>query len=361
MKKNSLASLELAAIINELQFLKNGKISQIYHQNEELLLQLHTPSLRKQFLKIIPGKLLCLTINKNPPLRPSGFCMQLRKYLDNAVITDLYQKDAQRIVVLELEKKEAYFLIIELFSKGNIILTNHAFNIIGVLQPQIWKDRVVKAKQDYVFPLPGVNWKGLKLAEFEKIIKISDKKNIATTLATELNLGGVYAEEICAMAGVDKNLLATNLTLMQCQLLYSELKEALRKILHPQGFIYVEQITPFKLAGPEPITVTKTYNEAIDSLNPFQRTTPLERKINTINRRIIEQEDVIKSLGQKITVAQRSGELIYENYTSLKTLLQLVAELKVNHNWIEMMDELKRQNRITQFNLKHKTVVVNLS
>src|SRR3989344_488401 len=192
MKKNSLASIELAAIINELQFLKKGKISQIYHQNEELLLQLHAPGHGKQLLKIVPGKLLCLTKDKDPPVKPSGFCMQLRKYLDQAFVKDLYQQEAERIVVFELEKPETYYLIIELFSKGNVILTDAQRMTIGVLEQQLWKDRSVKAKHPYTFPNPGINWKIISQQDFEAILKKSDRKNLATTLATEINLGGVY-------------------------------------------------------------------------------------------------------------------------------------------------------------------------
>ena len=112
MPKKAISSLELAALVNELQFLVQGKISQIYHQEKkEMLLQLHARGRGKELLKIISGKWLCLTGMKLVPLRPSGFCMQLRKYINNAVIKDIYQKDAERIVVFELEKEKRYSLI----------------------------------------------------------------------------------------------------------------------------------------------------------------------------------------------------------------------------------------------------------
>ena len=207
MKKN-ISSVELAALIKELQFVERGKVSQIYHQDKkELLLQLHAIGQGKQLLKIVPGKFLCLTHEKHPPLRPTGFCMQLRKYISNASIKKLYQQGSERIVVFELEKKEKFYLIIELFSKGNIILTDKNFVIIGTLERQIWKDRSVVAKEKYVFPTPGVDWKKLTSVELGKVLKKSDKKNLATSLATKVGLGGVFAEEVCARSGVDGKLL----------------------------------------------------------------------------------------------------------------------------------------------------------
>ena len=92
MPKKSLSSLEIAALVQEMQFLVKGKISQIYHQEPELVLQLHAVGQGKQLLKIIPGKLLCLTKDKNAPDKPTGFCLQLRKYMDGAIIQSLRRK-----------------------------------------------------------------------------------------------------------------------------------------------------------------------------------------------------------------------------------------------------------------------------
>ena len=114
MPKKTISSLELAALVNELQILVKGKVSQIYDfDKKEILLQLHAPGKGKQLLKIIPGKFICLTKEKKVQLRPTGFCMQLRKYLDNAFIKDIYQQDAERIIVFELEKQNKYYLIIK--------------------------------------------------------------------------------------------------------------------------------------------------------------------------------------------------------------------------------------------------------
>src|SRR3989344_5297745 len=211
--KKSLASIELAAIVNELQFLVKGKISKIYDYGEkELLLQLHAQNQGKQLLRIIPGKLLNLTDKKESQMSPTGFCMQLRKYLDNASIISISQKDGERIVIIEVEKKEKYSLIIELFSTGNIIFTDENNTIIGSLNRQIWKDRVVKQGEKYVFPASRGNWKNISSEQLSAILHSSDKRNLATSLAIELSLGGVYAEELCKCAEVSKDLLPAEVT-----------------------------------------------------------------------------------------------------------------------------------------------------
>ena len=361
MPKKTLASLELTAIVNELQYFVRGKITQLYNQdNQEFIFQLHVQNKGKQLLKIIPGKLLCLTQNKNPPLKPSGFCMQLRKYLDNATINKLYQKDAERVVVFELEKKEKFFLIIELFSKGNIILTDQEYTIIGALEQQLWKDRKVEVHSKYQFPASEHNWKDLSSQKLFTIIKHSNKKNLATTLATELGLGGLYAEELCLLAGVDKNKASTEITKKEAASLTKTLQKIQQQLLQPQGFIYAEQITPFALQNIPALATKTTYNEAIDTLNPFQKASPYQKKIAALQTMVEKQQESIQKQQKSIELNTKKGELIYQQYTPLQKLREIVTELKKNHDWQAIAAELKKEKKIKSIDLKEKKILIDL-
>jgi len=359
--KKSLASVEIAAIIHELQRLVKGKVSQIYDYGEkELLLQVHAPQLGKQLLRIIPGKLLNLTDKKETSLRPTGFCMQLRKYIDNATINKIEQQNSERIVIIELEKKERFYLIIEFFSTGNIILTDNTLNIIGVLHRQIWKDRAVKPRETYVFPEHKAQWKDISSQDLEELLNKSEKKNIATALATEVSLGGVYAEEICKQTQVDKNKLPTELSREEVQKLAGGMKALLKLIANPHGYIYEQEISPFPLSDAIPIKKMETYNEAINTLNPLEVASPFEKKISGIKKMITEQEESIKELQEKIDRNKRKGELIYEHYPALQKLLQIVQELRKSHDWNFIEKELKKEKRIRQVNLKDKKIRIDL-
>ncbi len=362
MPKKTLASLELSAIVNELQFLAGGKVSQIYHQEKkEFLLQLHSPREGKVFLKIVPGKFLCLTENKEVPLRPSGFCMQLRKHLNNASIKSIYQKDAERIVVLELEKKERFYFIIELFSKGNIILADENYKIIGVLERQIWKDRVVKPHEIYIFPKSETNWKLLDEDKLCELIKKSEKKNLATCLAMEIGLGGLYAEEICKINSIDKDKKPGMADNNDISKIIQTIHRFSNMIKMPSGNIYEEEITPFPLAGKMQNETKNSYNEAINTLNPFEIISPYNKRINTLQIRIKQQEEAIKKLEEKISQNTAKGELIYENYAPLQKLLDIIQQMrKEGREWREVTEELKKVSKIKSINLKEKKVVIDL-
>ena len=362
MTKKSISSLELAALINEMQFLVKGKVSQIYHQDEkEFLLQLHAPGQGKKLLKVFPGKFLCLIDMKDDtPSRPSGFCMALRKYLSNAFIAAIYQKDAERIVVFELEKKEKYCLIFELFSKGNIVLVDENYMIIACLQWQRWKDRVVKPKVVYAFSQQGVNWKSVSQKELEDIFSKSEKRNLATSLATEIGLGGVYAEEVCLRAGLDKDIVPSSLDEKGAEKIHNVLKEFSALVENPQGHIYEEEITPFALQDKLVVEETTTYNEAISRLNPYEKTSPYEKKIKAIEKTIATQEEAIVELGEKVIQNTRRGELIYEKYALLQKLLDIVNEMRKEHDWDKIEAALRKEKKIRSVDLKKKSVVIEL-
>lgn len=67
---------------------------------------------------------------------PSGFTMKLRKHLKNKRLEKLEQLSLDRIISLQFGMGEAaYHVIVELYDRGNIILTDHQKIILNVLRP----------------------------------------------------------------------------------------------------------------------------------------------------------------------------------------------------------------------------------
>lgn len=67
---------------------------------------------------------------------PSGFSMKLRKHLKNKRLEKLEQLGMDRIIDLQFGTGEAaYHVIVELYDRGNIILTDHELTILYILRP----------------------------------------------------------------------------------------------------------------------------------------------------------------------------------------------------------------------------------
>ncbi len=366
MPKKSLSSLELAALVEELQQLAGGKITSVYHPAErELLLQVHVRSKGKELLRIIAGKWLCLTRSKEAPLKPSSFCMQLRKYLEGSIIRSIVQEGSERIVLMELEgQKEGhntpYALIIEFFSKGNIILTDEKKIIIAVLERQQWKGREVKPGVEYRYPPAAMNWKGLDEGALLSLVQKSQKRNIVTALATDAGLGGLYAEELCLRAGIDKNTLPGKCSSEESKKLHRALKEMLQLVKDAQGYAYGEEVTPFLLMGRTPQQVFRTYNEAVDSLPVSAKASPYEKRIQQLEHTAAGQAEAIIQLEQQVQEETRKGELLYEHYQEVQGLLRRVQELKSKASWEEVKKNLEGDKKVRKVDLAAKRVVVEL-
>ncbi len=311
MPKTSLSSLELAAVVNELQPLSKAKITTIYQFDREFLWELHLSGQGKKLLRIVPGKLLCVTNKKDPGTKLTEFCRQLRRWLEGGIIVKLEQKEAERIVVMEVQKMspemEKLFLIIELFSKGNIIVTDKNLVILALLEQQEWKDRAVKRGQPYQFPKPGVNWKRITEEELTGLISKSGKRNLVTALATELGLGGLYAEELCLVANVDKTLLPAQITAPQINSLHRALTHFQNFIAIPQGYLYADEITPFPLTNQKVTRIIPSYAEAVDAIVPYPKSSPYQAKISQLQHTIAQQEAAIAEQEQALLENKRKG------------------------------------------------------
>ena len=112
-----------------------GKIEKVYQPGpEDLLVHIHTQrgNVRLFISCNSSAARVCLTSGSyTNPEQPPTFCMLLRKHLQGGRITDVRQKDAERIIEIDIEaQNELGFsvcrrLIVEIMSKhSNIVLTD---------------------------------------------------------------------------------------------------------------------------------------------------------------------------------------------------------------------------------------------
>ena len=73
--------------------------------------------------------------------------------------------------------------------------------IVQPLTSHIWKHRDVKAKRDFAFPPPVPDPATMDGSALSAILWASDS-DLVRTLATKLNIGGKYSEELCARTGI---------------------------------------------------------------------------------------------------------------------------------------------------------------
>ena len=289
-----LSSLEIKAVVAELQSLINARVDQIYQPDAtEIVLALHRSNLGKNLLRIIPGTALYITTKRRAsPKESINFCRFLRKRLGPTKLKEIIQKNRERIVELHFEGKDSYFILIaEFFSKGNLILCDKNYIIISAFQVQLWKDRKIKAKQKYEYP-PERKIEFKDFEEFKSYIQANKKESIVKTIALSLNMGGTYAEELCFRAKINKE--TKDPTEKDVKEIFTQLQILLSEELQPntiQGEPY--PISMHEKGKGEP---QDSYNKALDQYyaqfieEDTEKEQEREKKKNKWEDMITEQE-----------------------------------------------------------------------
>src|SRR3989344_1179701 len=198
-----ISSLDLHFLAKELDGLVGARVDRIYNQENELYFQFHKSNAGKVILMVIPAKALFLVTEKSSDEEPSHLCTVMRKHLEGKLLKSLKQLEPERILELVFGPKENERVVfIELFGKGNIVLCNEG-RIMDALTKHVFKDRSIIPGQDYKHPT--MNFNIFELDDISTMLEKSGKDKIVTLLAAELGLGGTYAEEICLLAGIEKD------------------------------------------------------------------------------------------------------------------------------------------------------------
>ncbi|MBI5391091.1 NFACT family protein [Candidatus Woesearchaeota archaeon] len=363
--KTQLSALDLFYLTKELQQLVEGKIDKIYQpEKEEFLIQIYARETGKVILRIkLPG-IVVIELEKSPTEAPSGFCMQLRKHLEGSRIRSIEQLGFERILKINLETKETkYELIIELFNKGNLILVREG-KIIALLNQLERKDRSLKTNIAYVAPTMAYALPELDFTAWKNLLALTEKEQIVKCLVADLGLGGIYAEEACFVAELDKKKSPKALTQHEQKNLLQAAQALLHRSLDP--VLYENEAFPFLLHSyPKEKQIKQaTFNEAIKALVkaiPQQlKSSPHQKEIERVKTILSAQQQQIKTWEKEAEEQKRKGEMIYEHYQELQQILQVMREAIKKYSEQELKEKLKQQSKIKKIDLKEKEVVVSV-
>ncbi len=352
-----LSNIELHFLEKELQSLVGAKVDKIFQPaKKELLLQLHKAG--KVMVRILPNLLWITTTKHAMPETLPGFCMLLRKRLNQARIKTIQQLKPERVLAFVFEKEDTYRLVIELFGTGNMILCDKEGKIIAATESQTWKDRTIRPGEHYKLPQSAHNIFTISQDDFTAVLTASSA-NISKTLATTLNLGGLYAEELCIRAGIQPTKLHP--APEECIQLYQALQELLHQQLEPVVVLKDAQplaIVPIKLAKYKLLQHTsyETLSAALDAVitpqlgrsEKAQAESAYQAKLDKINTMIAAQQKNLKKLEEAVKTNQKKGEYAYEQYQTLTEMLTKIIELRKTLSWKEVKKQIPQIKEVDE-------------
>ena len=364
----ALSSIDLHFLMREFRELDKAKVNQIYgDSNKNFAIEFYSSKAGRLFLIVKECKYVFLSRDKPSFPEPSSFILMMRKRMKNAVVKTIEQPGSQRIVHLELEKKEKIHIYIELFAKGNLILCDEKNKIIGIAQKQKWKGREISVNKPYEIPESEIDYTNITV---DKMLKITKESNeiIVKVLATKLNLGGIYSEEICIRSNIDKN--KNEITKEEAAKIVYELDKIIKSETHAE--IIKENSNIIDII-PLHLNYYDKYNiESVDSLSgAYSRVlseenqkfrekkvaTKYDDKISKVEERIREQTEHIENLKKSYEENQAKGDSIFSNYQDISTLMSLFKSMRKEMEFEKLKKEFMKNKRIKNVTQKGEITI----
>ncbi len=216
--------ITIASIVKELnQNLTGGRIYKIAQpESDELLLTIKNNGSQYRLLLSADASLPLVYLtdkNKQSPLTAPGFCMLLRKHLQNARILDITQPGLERIIRIRLEHLNELgdlcqkTLVIEIMGKHSNIIFCHENMIDSIkhISGMVSSVREVLPGREYFIPQTQDKQDPLSLVDrtsqdFADKISSMPMPLYKALYCAYTGLSPVMAQEICFRAGLDGDL-----------------------------------------------------------------------------------------------------------------------------------------------------------
>src|SRR5437773_2354232 len=334
--KEALTSFDLMALVAEWQGLVAGFIDKVYQAKDEVSLRINVSREERKELYCKAGKWLVLHRTEEKRESPGPFAMALRKSIDNARITAIEQRGFDRVAIVRLDKGSTYELVFEMFGKGNVVLVQGG-NTVAAMRTQSFRGRQIRAGIAYDFPPAGTNRLELDREGFRTAVR-SAKGQVVKVLASPLNLGGTYAEELCLRAGVAKDAPVASLTDADLDALFTALNNLAVAVEQ-------ERRPAVVLEGGKPIDAVPidlllhagrerrefpTFNDAFSAYIASIAVEPAARDdaTATLRHRVAQLKENIDSLRSEAMAAEAKALFLYNHFPLFEELLKAVREEK---------------------------------
>ena len=383
-RKRAMTSVDLAALVGELRDYTGAVVDKAYLYGEDLV-RLKMRDYERGRIELIlevgdPKRAHVAAPEHVPdaPGRPPNFAMMLRNRIAGATLEGVEQYGFDRILTFRFERDDGTTLLVaELFGDGNVAVTNEDREVVDCLDTVRLRSRTVAPGSQYGYPDERFSPLDCEYEAFAAKMDDSDT-DLVRTLATQLNFGGLYAEELCTRAGVEKTVDIEAATPEQYEALFGALERLREPLLagetdprlyeeheaerseasdepsggEPRG--RVVDATPLPLeehaeAGYE-ATAFETFNGAIDqyfyrleqedeepSSDPGSARPDFEAEIEKHERIIEQQEGAIEDFEAQAEAEQRKAELLYGNYDLVDDICSTVRGAReAGHGWADI-------------------------
>jgi predicted ribosome quality control (RQC) complex YloA/Tae2 family protein len=315
---DKISSLDIYAFINtNMDKLKGSFIKKIYQISPKIFLfNLYGQGEGKFPLYVDLSRVIAFH-DPDRPETPSQVAMVLRKSLSERRIVNVEQLNFDRVVKLTMHTGQE--IIFEMFREGNLIVTNSG-KIEFVLSPREWKNRKLKVGEIYIPPSQN-DPSSMSNNDVWRVLNQS-KASLVQTLATRMNLGGEYSEEIIFRLGMEKNAMPP-FEEVQADKIIEGIRSLMLESTMNRSYIYAEKrlFSPVEMKGIDSETPTafEDFNKGLSYY--ILNYKPLEKEKSPLERRIESQQKSIEEFRKIMEEENNKGKAIISNMPLINNLL----------------------------------------
>jgi len=352
--KIGMNALDIMVCAHELKNAIGARVGKVYELDGVFVVEMRAPGKGRLDLLIEPGRRVHLTgMQYKFPKQPTMYAMLLRKHLEGAQLVDIEQPDFERILELKFCGRGERVLIAELFGAGNLVLCDKEKKIIQPYRSEEWRHRVVRAGERYKYPPSRADIGKLDAHTLREAV--ASAPDIVRGLATNLNVGGQLAEEICARAGVAKSSTVADLSESQLNDLLDAAaglfsQEPAPNIVYDDGEVI--DVLPFYFATHSGSRTKRfsSFNEALDEYfgamtikkGIVKQKKKLEDGLEAIRSRLAEQEARLVELEKEAFELKRRADMIKAHHVQLGNALRRLSELRRRGGWQAAMKVMEK-------------------
>ncbi len=368
-----VSTIELAAIISELQSIKGFYIEKFYETGEgEFRIKIKNRDGYRN-IKSRLGRSLNITRYIEKADQPTNFAIAVRKRIEGSVIEFVAQYNNDRIAVLGLGKGGGKLnLIFELFGRGNVVLADENMLIDIAYIYHEFKDRSVmhgkiyKAPENAAVTIANIGALSDNLKSIGGGGAIG-RKSVISVLSKNVNIGATYIENILNALGIDpksdyNGLPAGRITEiggLALELL-DYIKNPKPRIYEDGGYVDYAICDIIKYSGLK-MTEFKSASEMLDEFD-YATTDLLEKQDNKefieLSGSIEKQKNILDETLPGISNAKEAGETLIRNMNLVNEIISRARNNK-HISVKELQDEFPDVG-IKDINLKDKTLTLEL-
>ena len=370
-----IANIELFCICKELQILVGARLTKLYELGrDEFRMRFHSQESGDVDVYCKLRERINITqYIKEAPQKPSNFIMGLRKHIEGARLKSVMQYGLDRVVVFELEKENRFLLIFEMFSHGNLILTDASYKILQAYRSEEWEDRKIKRGEKYIFP------KSERVDPFElnekKLASLLGSKKLVPCLSSKINLGPAYIEEACRRGELELSRNADSLEEPDVRKLFAGFIEVMEHVNKPEPVIYLKDgkyadysLFPLKRYEGLEILQLKSLSALLDDfyLHFIGEERKVDQKKTRVEVKLKEQQKSLEEFSLRAKENKEIGDAIYSNFDKVESILSFIKERrKLKKKQDEIMEEMTKEmpeeaKLVEKIDLKRSEVLLQL-